>query len=106
VVEKFHKMAESPKFYCPDCLTPLEKNMSDGFVKRSDARWIEECANGAMNDLTEVQRGRQEMIATREQARAKIRHEYRDPYPRPSTDSEVAANKRVGLLRTRYLERY
>jgi hypothetical protein len=59
-----------------------------------------------MNDLTEVRRGRQEKITTREQARAKIRHDYREPYPRATTEREKAANKRVGLLRTRYLERY
>jgi hypothetical protein len=59
-----------------------------------------------MNDLAEVRRGRQERITTREQARAKIRHDYRDPHPRPQNDNQVAANKRVGTLRQRYLERY
>jgi hypothetical protein len=59
-----------------------------------------------MNDLSEVVRGRQERITTREQARAKISYDYRDPYPTPSGDKEVAANKRVGALRQRYLERY
>lgn len=105
-VEKFHKMAEEPWFRCPKCKCKMKKLMSDGFVKRADSPWIDECANGAMNDLQRVQEGREERITTREQARAKIRHDYRDPYPRPKNKSEEAANKRVGLLRTRYLERY
>jgi putative FmdB family regulatory protein len=106
VIEVFHKMAEKVRTMCVNCRLPMQKNMSDGFVKRPDSPWIDECANGAMNDLTEVQRGRQPRIKTREQARAKIRHDYREPYPRARNDSEVAANKRVGTLRTRYLERY
>lgn len=84
----------------------MTKHMSDGFVKRPDSPWIDECANGAMNDLTEVRRGRQERITTREQARAHIKRDYANPYPRPRNDSEVAANKRLTTLRTRYLERY
>ena len=106
VEEKFHKMAESPLYQCPHCEVLMQKHMSDGFVKRPDAVWIEECANGAMNDLVRVREGKEENITTREQARAKISHDYREPYPRATTDREVAANKRVGLLRTRYLERY
>lgn len=106
VVEAFHGMNEQFRLVCIQCKVPMQKNMSDGFVKRSDARWIDECANGAMNDLTRVREGKEERITTREQARAKIKHEYRDPYPRPRNDGEVAANKRVGALRQRYLERY
>jgi putative FmdB family regulatory protein len=106
VVEVFHKMNERYACVCIDCKTPMQKLLSDGFVKRSDSPWIDECANGAMNDLTRVREGKEERITTREQARAKISHEYREPYPRPRNDSEVASNKRVGALRTRYLERY
>jgi putative FmdB family regulatory protein len=106
VIEVFHKMNETYASICIDCRTPMTKLLSDGFVKRQDSPWIEECANGAMNDLTRVREGKEELITTREQARAKIKHEYRDPYPRPQNDGEVAANKRVGTLRQRYLERY
>jgi putative FmdB family regulatory protein len=106
VIEVFHKMAEQYRSMCIECKSPMQKLLSDGFVKRQDSPWIDECANGAMNDLTEVRRGRQPRIRTREQARAKIKHDYREPYPRPGSDSEVAANKRVGTLRQRYLERY
>ena len=106
VEEKYHKMTESPAYKCPHCESVMTKHMSDGFVKRPDAPWIEECANGVMNDLGEVQRGRQENITTREQARAHIRRDYADPYPRPKNKVEEAANKRLTLLRTRYLERY
>ena len=106
VVEVYHLMAEVCRAMCILCKTPMQKNMSDGFVKRPDSPWIEEFANGAMNDLTRVREGKEENITTREQARAKIKHEYRDPYPRPKHKHEEAANKRVGLLRTRYLERY
>lgn len=106
IVEKTHKIAEEPQFDCPDCLIPLVKLLTIGALKRQDAPWIDECANGAMNDLTRVREGKEERITTREQARAKIKHDYRDPHRRPKNDSEVAANKRVGLLRTRYLERY
>jgi putative FmdB family regulatory protein len=106
VIEVFHKMDEKYRSMCVECKSPMQKLLSDGFVKRPDSPWIDECANGAMNDLTEVRRGRQERITTREQARAKIRRDYADPYPRARNDREVAANKRVGLLRTRYLERY
>ena len=106
VIEVFHKMSEEPKYSCTLCKNPMLKQLSDGFVKRQDARWIDECANGAMNDLTEVRRGKQERITTREQARAHIKRDYADPYPRPKNKSEEAANKRVGALRTRYLERY
>jgi hypothetical protein len=84
----------------------MQKLLTTGAPKLPDPTWINECANGAMNDLTEVRRGRQERITTRGQARAKIKHDYREPYPRARNDSEVAANKRVGTLRTRYLERY
>lgn len=106
VLEVFHKMADTWDHDCAWCGATLTKHMSDGYVRRSDAVWIEECANGAMNDLTRVREGKEENITTREQARAKISHDYREPYPRARNDSEVAANKRVGLLRTRYLERY
>jgi putative FmdB family regulatory protein len=106
VIEVFHKMNETYASVCIECRTPMQKLLSDGFVKRADSPWIEECANGAMNDLQRVREGKEELITTREQARAKISHEYRDPYPRPRNDSEVAANKRVGTLRQRYLERY
>jgi hypothetical protein len=107
MMEVFHKMAESWDASCTICsVGRFKKQLSDGLVKRSDSPWINECANGAMNDLGEVVRGRQERITTREQARAKIRHDYRDPYPRACNDNQVAANKRVGALRQRYLERY
>jgi putative FmdB family regulatory protein len=106
VIEVFHKIDEPYRSMCIECKTPMQKLLTTGAPKLPDAPWIEECANGAMNDLTEVRRGRQEKITTREQARAKIRHDYREPYPRPTTEREKAANKRVGLLRTRYLERY
>lgn len=106
VTEVVHKMAETYEESCPECGADMYKHMSDGFVKRQDAKWIEECANGAMNDLTRVREGKEENITTREQARKQIKQLYADPYPRPKNDSEMAANKRVGLLRTRYLERY
>jgi putative FmdB family regulatory protein len=106
VVEVFHKMDEPYRSMCMNCRLPMQKLLTTGAPKLPDPTWIDECANGAMNDLSEVRRGRQERITTREQARAKIRHDYRDPYPRAGNDGEVAANKRVGTLRTRYLERY
>lgn len=106
VLEVFHKMADTWDHDCAWCGGKMTKHMSDGFVKRPDSPWIDECANGAMNDLTEVRRGRQERITTREQARAHIKRDYANPYPRPRNDSEVAANKRLTTLRTRYLERY
>lgn len=106
VVEKFHKMAEAPTFYCPDCHDiPLKKLLSDGFVKRPDAHWVKD-VNGFINDLEHVRQGRVKEITTREDARGEIRRLYADPYPRPQNKKEVEANKRVGLLRTRYLERY
>ena len=106
VVEVFHKMNERYACVCVDCKTPMTKLLTTGAPKLPDPRWIDDCANGAMNDLSEVQKGRQERITTREQARAKIKHDYRDPYPRASTDDQKAANSRVRTLRTRYLERY
>ena len=106
VIEVFHKMNERYRSMCIECKAPMQKLLSDGFVKRPDAVWIEQCANGAMNDLTRVREGKEENITTREQARAKINHMYRDPYPRPKNKREEAANSRVGSLRQRYLERY
>ena len=106
VVEKFHMMDDSPKFYCPDCHDiPLVKLMSFGGLKRPDAPWIRDI-NGYINDLEFVNKGREERIETREQARKKIKELYATPYPRAKDDSEVAANKRVGELRQRYLERF
>jgi hypothetical protein len=93
MVEKFHKVAEEPLFYCPDCLIPLVKAMTTGMVKRPDASWVKDI-NGTINDLEEAQKGRQEYIETREQARKHINHVYRDPHPR------------VQELRKRYLERF
>jgi putative FmdB family regulatory protein len=106
VIEVFHKMDEQYRSMCVECKSPMQKLLSDGYVKRPDSPWIEECANGAMNDLTRVREGKEENITTREQARAQINRLYAEPYRRPKNDSEVAANKRVGLLRQRYLERY
>ena len=93
MVEKFHKMAEEPLFYCPDCLINLVKAMTTGMVKRPDAEWVKDI-NGTINDLTEVHAGRQKQITTREQARSAINKTYSDPHPR------------VQALRKRYLERY
>ena len=104
--EKAHKMAEAPLYQCPRCDHLMVKLLTTGAPKLPDSPWIEECANGAMNDLSEVRKGRQPKITTREQARAHIRRDYANPYPRPKNDSEVAANKRLTSLRTRYLERY
>ena len=106
VIEVFHKMDERYASVCINCKTPMQKLLSDGFVKRSDSPWIDECANGAMNDLTRVRQGKEERITTREQARGQIKRLYKEPYPRPRNNDEVAANKRVGTLRKRYLERY
>lgn len=106
VMEVVHPMAEQIRCMCIFCRVPMNKLLNTGAPKLPDAPWIDECANGAMNDLAEVQRGTQERITTRKQARAKIRHDYRDPYRRPKNDDQVAANKRVGALRQRYLERY
>lgn len=104
-VEKFHKMAESPDFYCPDCLIPIVKAMSTGFVKRPDAAWVKD-VNGFMNDLERVQTGKEPEITTREQARSQIKRLYAEPYPKASNKKEVEANKRLSTLRTRYLERF
>ncbi len=106
VVEVFHKMNERYACVCVDCKTPMTKLLTTGAPRLPDPTWIDECANGIMNDLEQVQRGKQPRITTREQARAKISRDYREPYPRPRNDKEVAANKRVGTLRQRYLERY
>jgi putative FmdB family regulatory protein len=95
IVEKFHKMAESPEFYCPDCHDiPLEKLMSTGFFKRPDATWIKDVNGFGLNDLEYVHQGRQEYIETREQARKAINRVYSDPHPN------------VQKLRKRYLERF
>lgn len=106
-MEVFHKMAETWDASCTRCkVGRFEKQLSDGFVKRPDAPWIDECANGIMNDLERVHLGKEERITTREQARGQIKALYKEPYPRPKNGREEAANKRVGLLRQRYLERY
>lgn len=93
VIEVFHKMAERVRMVCTNCREPMQKLMSDGFVKRPDANWIKDI-NGAINDLGEAQRGKQEYIETREQARKHINRVYSDPHPR------------VQALRQRYLERF
>jgi len=94
VVEKFHKMAEEPKFYCPDCHDiPLIKLLNTGAVKRNDATWIKNI-NGIANDLEQAQSGKVPYIETREEARAKIKEMYSDPHPA------------VRQLRQEYLERY
>lgn len=108
VIEVFHKMDEKIRCMCRICKKPMQKIISFGAgdnYRRPDAKWIEG-VNGYMNDLEMVQRGKQEYISTREQARAQIKRLYADPYPEARTKEEVAANKRVGLLRQRYLERY
>jgi putative FmdB family regulatory protein len=91
--EKYHKIAEEPLFYCPDCLYTLRKAMTTGAVRRPDASWVKDI-NGTINDLADAQSGKQEYITTREQARAAINKTYSDPHPN------------VQKLRQRYLERY
>lgn len=106
-VEKLHKIAETPTFFCPDCLIELDKVIVPGHggIRTSDPSWVQNI-NGIVNDLEFVQKGKQEKIETREQARRKIAEMYADPYKEPKTKSEEAANKRVGALRQRYTERY
>ncbi len=106
VMEVAHPMEERIRCMCIFCRVPMNKLLNTGAPKLPDPKWIDECANGAMNDLQRVREGKEERITTREQARAKISHDYRDPYRRPRNSDEVAANKRVGALRQRYLERY
>jgi putative FmdB family regulatory protein len=105
--EVTHRMDEEPHIECTTCKGGMRKIISGGAgcYKRSDAPWIK-CVNGFMNDLEHVQQGRVEEITTREQARAQIKRLYADPYPRPRNSNEEAANKRVGLLRQRYTERF
>ncbi len=106
IMEVFHLMAEQIRCMCILCRVPMQKLLNTGAPKRLDAKGIDDCANGAMNDLTRVREGKEERITTRGQARAQINRLYKEPYPKARNDKEVAANKRVGLLRTRYLERY
>jgi putative FmdB family regulatory protein len=93
VIEVFHKMYEEWKYSCSWCGASMRKMLTTGAVKRPDASWIKD-VNGAVNDLTEVHRGRQEHITTREQARSAINRAYSDPHPR------------VQALKKRYLERF
>jgi hypothetical protein len=71
----------------------MQKLLTTGLYKRPDATWVKDI-NGVINDLEFVQKGRQEYIETRGQARKAINHVYSDPHPR------------VQELRKRYLERY
>jgi putative FmdB family regulatory protein len=92
-VEVFHKISESVRQMCVNCRVPMQKLLTTGMVKRPDASWVKDI-NGTINDLEEAQKGRQEYIETREQARKHINHAYRDPHPK------------VQELRKRYLERF
>jgi hypothetical protein len=78
---------------CEVCYNPMRRMLTTGMVKRPDASWVADI-NGTINDLGEAQKGKQEYITTREQARKHIKHAYRDPHPK------------VQELKKRYLERF
>lgn len=88
-----------------ECGGMQRKKLTFGGIKRQDAPWIKDI-NGVVNDLEFAQRGKQEYIETRGQARKRISKLYADPYPEPKHKKEEAANKRVALLRQRYWERF
>jgi putative FmdB family regulatory protein len=92
-VELSTGMDEKPR--CDKCHTQMRRliTLGHGGVKRSDASWIRS-VNGYLNDLEFAQKGKQEYISTREQARAHIEREYADPHPR------------VQERRKEYLERF
>lgn len=91
--EVYHPMAYEGEILCEACKQPARKLLTTGQVKRPDAAWIKDI-NGAVNDLGEARKGKQEYITTREQARKHIKQAYHDPHPS------------VQALKKRYLERF
>jgi putative FmdB family regulatory protein len=105
IVDVYHKMADEGPFNCESCGLPMDKLISAVFTKRPDANWVGDI-NGFVNDLEMVNQGRMKKVETREDARAYIEHLYKDPYSEPEHKHQEAANRRVGALRQRYLERF
>jgi putative FmdB family regulatory protein len=92
-IELHTRIEEIPR--CEVCMEQMRRliSMGHGAYKRSDAPWIRS-VNGYLNDKEFAQRGKQEYISTREQARAQIEREYSDPHPR------------VQELKREYLDRF
>ena len=106
VIELFHSMSiDRLDIYCVACKGEMVKLLNTGAPKRPDAPWVK-CINGFVNDLEMVNSGRMKKVETREDARSYINHLYKDPYKEPKNKHEADANKRVGALRQRYLERF
>jgi putative FmdB family regulatory protein len=105
IVEVFHRMDDYCVPKCLECNNDMEKLISAVFTKRPDATWVQDL-NGFVNDLEMVNQGRMKKVETREDAKDYINHLYKDPHPEPKHKHEEAANKRVGELRKRYLDRF
>lgn len=105
IEEVYHRIDDETKWTCEGCGGDLDRLISAVFSKKSDPDFVSDI-NGIVNDLEMVNSGKEERIETREQAVRKIQELYADPYRTPKDDHEVAANKRVGELRTRYTERF
>ena len=82
IKEVFHKISEEVLIDCPDCGAAMEKaiTLGHGGIRVSDPSWVQNI-NGVVNDLEFVNRGKQERITTREQARRKIAEMYADTMP-------------------------